>query len=103
MPAKSGKCDAGGMAEFDGKTVLITGGGSGIGLGTARRLVEAGARVVLAGRDGERLETAAKELDADDQVLAVPTDVTSIDDLDRLAARTKERFGRLDGVFANAG
>ncbi|HEV2783523.1 MAG TPA: glucose 1-dehydrogenase [Actinophytocola sp.] len=91
------------MATFDGKTVLITGGGSGIGLATARRLVEAGGNVVLAGRDEERLSSAAKGLDARDRVLAVPTDVSKLDELDNLYARTQETFGNLDGVFANAG
>ncbi len=92
------------MAEFDGKTVLITGGGSGIGLATARRLVDAGANVVLAGRRVDRIDAAAKDLDpAGDRVLAVGTDVSRTDDLDELAAAIQNRFGRLDGVFANAG
>ncbi len=92
------------MAEFDGKTVLITGGGSGIGFATARRLVDAGANVVLAGRRVERIDVAAKELDpAGERVLAVGTDVSRTDDLDELIGRVKDRFGRLDGVFANAG
>jgi NAD(P)-dependent dehydrogenase (short-subunit alcohol dehydrogenase family) len=91
------------MAEFEGRTVLVTGGGSGIGQATARQLVKAGGRVVLAGRDGARLEAAVKDLDAGDRVLGVPTDVTSTADLDRLATVIQQQFGRLDGVFANAG
>lgn len=92
------------MAEFDGRTVLITGGGSGIGFATARRLVDTGANVVLAGRRVDQLETAAKELDPDgDRVLAVGTDVSRLSDLDELVSRIRDRFGRLDGVFANAG
>jgi NAD(P)-dependent dehydrogenase (short-subunit alcohol dehydrogenase family) len=92
------------MAEFDGRTVLITGGGSGIGFATARQLVDAGANVVLAGRRVERIDAAAKELDpAGDRVLAVGTDVSRTEDIDELVSHIKNRFGRLDGVFANAG
>jgi NAD(P)-dependent dehydrogenase (short-subunit alcohol dehydrogenase family) len=91
------------MTDFDGKTVLITGGGSGIGLGTARRLVAAGANVVLAGRNRERLAVAAKELDAGERVLTVPADVSAVADLDHLVSEVDSRFGQLDGVFANAG
>jgi NAD(P)-dependent dehydrogenase (short-subunit alcohol dehydrogenase family) len=92
------------MPEFDGKTVLITGGGSGIGLATARKLVGAGANVVLAGRRIETIDAAAKELDpAGERVLAVGTDVSRTEDLDELVGQVRNRFGRLDGVFANAG
>jgi len=98
------RCDSGRMAEFEGKTVLITGGGSGMGLATARQLVHAGANVVLAGRRVDRIDAAAKDLDpAGERVLAVGTDVSRIDDLDELVEAIKNRFGRLDGVFANAG
>jgi NAD(P)-dependent dehydrogenase (short-subunit alcohol dehydrogenase family) len=91
------------MPELSGKTILITGGGSGIGFAVARRVVDAGGQVVLAGRNVDRLSVASKDLDADDRVLAVPTDVAAPDQLDALAARIKDRFGRLHGVVANAG
>ncbi|TDD33891.1 SDR family oxidoreductase [Actinomadura sp. KC06] len=91
------------MTEFDGRTILITGGGSGIGLATAERLLNSGANVVLAGRNDLRLKTAAAELDNGDRVLAAPADVSDTRDLDGLAEQIKARFGRLDGVFANAG
>jgi NADPH:quinone reductase-like Zn-dependent oxidoreductase len=104
MPRMFTDVTLGRMAEFDGKTVLITGGGTGLGLATARRLVDAGANVVLAGRRVEKIDAAAKELDpSGDRVLAVGADVSRTDDLDELAAEIRNRFGRLDGVFANAG
>ncbi|EHR52783.1 short-chain alcohol dehydrogenase like protein [Saccharomonospora marina XMU15] len=92
------------MGEFDGKTILITGGGSGIGLATAARLVREGANVVLAGRRADRVETAAKELDpAGGRAIGVVADVSRTDSLDNLIAAVRTRYGRLDGVFANAG
>jgi NAD(P)-dependent dehydrogenase (short-subunit alcohol dehydrogenase family) len=77
------------------KTFLITGGGSGIGLATARVLVDEGARVVLAGRSEERLALARKELGVE----TVAADVSKVAEVEALA----ERVGEVDGVFANAG
>jgi NAD(P)-dependent dehydrogenase (short-subunit alcohol dehydrogenase family) len=92
------------VAEFDGKIALITGGGSGIGLATARRLVAGGATVVLAGRRTETIDFAAEELDpTGTRAVAISTDVSEVDDLDRLVGEIEKRFGRLDCVFANAG
>ncbi|MFI0357407.1 glucose 1-dehydrogenase [Actinomadura sp. 9N407] len=90
-------------SRFDGKIALITGGTSGMGLATARRLLAEGAEVVITGRDKTRLDAAVEELDGGDRVLAVRGDVANLADLDTLTAAIRNRYGRLDVVFANAG
>jgi NADP-dependent 3-hydroxy acid dehydrogenase YdfG len=89
------------MPDFP--VLVITGASSGIGAATARRAVEFGQRVVLAARSTDKLESLAKELGGDEHALALPCDVTSWDDQQRLVATALERFGRLDAYFANAG
>jgi NAD(P)-dependent dehydrogenase (short-subunit alcohol dehydrogenase family) len=91
------------IARFDGKIALVTGGASGMGRAAARRFLDEGAQVVIAGRSEERLREAAEALGAGDRLLTVSADVTKIADLERLAAATRSRFGHLDVVFANAG
>ena len=84
------------------KVALVTGAGSGIGRAVALALAKDGYAVVLAGRRAEALaETAALAPQA--QMLAVSTDVTDAAAVENLFTRTKERFGRLDLLFNNAG
>lgn len=90
-------------SRFVDKVALVTGGTSGMGLATARRLLAEGARVVVTGRDQARLDAAVEELAGGDGVLAVRGDVANLADLDALAAAIRDRHGRLDVVFANAG
>ncbi|MFJ9088130.1 SDR family oxidoreductase [Streptomyces sp. NPDC102384] len=90
-------------SRFADKTVLITGGGSGMGLAAARRFLDEGARVALVGRNAERLEKAEVELDSEQRVLTVPADISTTSGADAVADAVRERFGTLDAVFANAG
>jgi NADP-dependent 3-hydroxy acid dehydrogenase YdfG len=88
----------------NGEPVLvITGASTGIGAATAHRAVEFGHRVVLAARSEDRLTTLAEELGGEEKAIAVRCDVTSWDDHQALVETTLDRFGRLDGYFANAG
>jgi NAD(P)-dependent dehydrogenase (short-subunit alcohol dehydrogenase family) len=89
------------MAKLEGKTALVTGGSSGIGLATAKRFVSEGAHVFITGRREPELAAAVREIGRN--VTAVRGDVASLDDLDRLFARIEREKGRLDTVFANAG
>jgi NAD(P)-dependent dehydrogenase (short-subunit alcohol dehydrogenase family) len=83
------------------KTAFITGGNSGLGLATARRFVAEGAKVVITGRNADRLGAAAKELGP--QALALVADATDIAATDAAIATAVDRFGKLDILFANAG
>jgi NAD(P)-dependent dehydrogenase (short-subunit alcohol dehydrogenase family) len=89
------------MKRFDGKVAVITGGNSGIGLATARRLKEEGARVAIAGRDRATLDEAARSLGED--VLALQVDVARVADLDRLYGEVARKWGKIDVLFVNAG
>jgi NAD(P)-dependent dehydrogenase (short-subunit alcohol dehydrogenase family) len=81
--------------------VLITGGGSGLGAATARRLVEAGARVTICGRRAESVESVASSLGA--ACLAVQGDVTNAGDRTRVLAAAVKHGGALDGLVHAAG
>jgi NAD(P)-dependent dehydrogenase (short-subunit alcohol dehydrogenase family) len=85
-----------------GKTALVTGGSSGIGLATARRLATEGARVVIVGRRQEALDEAVRNI-GQDRVTAICGDVSDLRDLDRVFAIIAKETDGLDIVFANAG
>jgi NAD(P)-dependent dehydrogenase (short-subunit alcohol dehydrogenase family) len=89
------------MSRFDAKIVVITGGNSGIGLAAAHQFRAEGATVIVTGRDAATLETAAKPLGK--QALTVVADVTKTSDLDKLFATVREKYGRIDVLFVNAG
>ncbi|WP_397449020.1 SDR family NAD(P)-dependent oxidoreductase [Pseudomonas sp. NA-150] len=86
---------------MNNKTVLITGGNSGIGLATAALLKTQGARVAITGRDQAKLDAAVAELGGD--VLGIQADLNEIADVESMVRQLTEAFGSLDVVFANAG
>ena len=86
---------------LNGKTALVTGGTSGIGLATAKLLHDNGARVAVTGREPESLKLARETIG--DDILTLQTDVLSGDALRKMAADVRREFGALDVFFANAG
>jgi 2-deoxy-D-gluconate 3-dehydrogenase len=91
------------MNPFDlkGKSALVTGGNGGIGLGIAKGLAQAGAKVAIAGRNEAKNEAALKGLGA--QAIAVSGDVNDAAAVKRMVAETVKAFGGLDILVANAG
>lgn len=89
------------MSRFADKTALITGGSSGIGLATARLLLQEGGRVAVTGRDPNRLEVAEKELGP--RALVLRSDTGDLPALQALARDVEAKLGKLDLVFLNAG
>ena len=89
------------MNAFDlkGKVAIVTGGNGGIGLGMARGLAAAGARVVVAGRNAQKSAAAAKEIGG----IAIEVDVLKEADCRALAGKTVAQLGRLDILVNNAG
>ncbi len=93
------------MAELDGKTALVTGGTSGIGLASARRLAQEGAHVFLTGRRQDAIDQAVAQLHAvrAESATGVRADVSDQDELNWLFSAIRDRGHGLDVVFANAG
>jgi len=89
------------MRRLEGKVAVVTGGNSGIGLATAKRLQEEGAKVVISGRSKKTLEEAVKTIG--NGVLAVQSDVSKFTDVDKLYAEVSQKLGKIDVLFVNAG
>lgn len=89
------------MQNIENKVILITGASSGIGTETAKRLAENGAKVVLSARREDRLRELAGEIG--ENAAWLKSDVSSLEDMRALVALAKERFGKADVLFANAG
>lgn len=87
--------------SLSGKVVIITGASSGIGAGAARLLAEQGCKLTLAARSVPKLEALSAELPGES--LVVRADLTVPADINNMVARTLDRFGRIDVLFANAG
>jgi NAD(P)-dependent dehydrogenase (short-subunit alcohol dehydrogenase family) len=89
------------MRRLEGKVAVVTGGNSGIGLATAKRLQEEGARVAISGRSRKTLDEAVKTIG--NGVVAVQSDVSKLADVDKLYAEVSQKLGKIDVLFVNAG
>ncbi len=92
------------MSKLANKVAVITGSTRGIGAAIAREMAREGARVVISGRNQTRLQDMQKELEGlGAEVLAVPADVSKMDDAKNLIEKTLEKFERIDILVNNAG
>jgi NAD(P)-dependent dehydrogenase (short-subunit alcohol dehydrogenase family) len=87
--------------RFKGKVAVVTGGNSGIGLGTAKAYAREGASVAITGRDEKTLQAAAQEIGPG--TLALKSDVGKVSDIENMMATIRDKFGRIDALFLNAG
>ncbi|HEY7428603.1 MAG TPA: SDR family oxidoreductase [Gemmataceae bacterium] len=91
------------MSRLTGKTVLVTGGGSGIGLAAARLLLDEGAQVAITGRNEKKLHRAAEELNAGERLICRAADVADLAQVQALAQDVTRRLGHIDILVNNAG
>jgi NAD(P)-dependent dehydrogenase (short-subunit alcohol dehydrogenase family) len=89
------------MKRLEGKVAVITGGNSGIGLATAKRFLEEGAKVAISGRSQQTLDEAAKQLGKD--VLVVKSDTAKVSEIESFVNVVAKKFGKIDVLFVNAG
>jgi NAD(P)-dependent dehydrogenase (short-subunit alcohol dehydrogenase family) len=89
------------MGRLEGKVAVVTGGNSGIGLATAKRFQQEGAKVVISGRSKKTLEEAVRTIG--NGVVSIQADVASLSDLDKLYKDVANKLGKIDVLFVNAG
>jgi NAD(P)-dependent dehydrogenase (short-subunit alcohol dehydrogenase family) len=89
------------MKRLEGKVAVVTGGNSGIGLATAKRFQEEGAKVAIAGRSKKTLDEAVKTIG--NGVVALQADVAKLSDVERLYKEVSQKLGKIDVLFVNAG
>lgn len=89
------------MRRFTNKIVVVTGGTSGIGLAAAKQFIKEGAKVVVTGRSPQSIGDAQKQIGADG--VAIAADVTKPAELDSLFQQVREKYGRIDVLYVNAG
>jgi NAD(P)-dependent dehydrogenase (short-subunit alcohol dehydrogenase family) len=89
------------MGKLDGKIALITGGSTGIGLAAAKLFQQEGAQVIVTGRNAGSIAAAQKELGAG--AMAMASDTSKLPEIASLIGDIRQKFGRIDIVFANAG
>jgi NAD(P)-dependent dehydrogenase (short-subunit alcohol dehydrogenase family) len=89
------------MKRLEGKVAVVTGGNSGIGLATAKRLQDEGAKVAISGRSKKTLDEAVRTIG--NGLLAVQADVAKFADTDKLYAEVSQKLGKIDVLFVNAG
>jgi len=91
------------MSNLQNKIVLITGGGSGIGLAVAKTLLDLGAKVAITGRQADKLQKAATQLGHADRLLTAAADVTDPAQVQELVGKVRRHFGPIDILVNNAG
>jgi short-subunit dehydrogenase involved in D-alanine esterification of teichoic acids len=89
------------VRRFTNKIVVITGGTSGIGLAAAKQFIKEGAKVIVTGRSPQSVGDAQNEIGADG--VAIAADVTKSAELDSLFQQVRQKYGRIDVLYVNAG
>jgi NAD(P)-dependent dehydrogenase (short-subunit alcohol dehydrogenase family) len=89
------------MKRLEGKVAVVTGGNSGIGLATAKRFLDEGAKVAISGRNQKTLQEAVKSLG--DGVVAVKADTAKAEETERFLKEVQQKLGKIDVLFLNAG